>query len=219
MQKSKIYESELLHIIIAVVVLALVIGFQYILDKSWGMFSTAFLFAFIIIGLNIITKKITARALDSDVEHKIWSFSRYGIKAHEKMSSEFPGGILVPLVFSFLTLGYFKIMTILTYEARALKHRAARRFGYYSFTEMTDWHNALIGASGILILLALSIFSYFLPFGNPEILSKMSAYYAFFNLLPLPNLDGMQIYFGSRVLYTVLALITAILTLYAFLLV
>lgn len=219
MHKQKLSENEMVHIIVAAIVLSLVIGFQFIINDAPSLVPTAVLFAVIIISLNILAKKVVARALDSDVEHKIWSFSRYGLKEHHRTKGEFPGGIIIPLVFTFLSLGSIKIMTLLTYEARALKHRAAKRFGQYSFTEMTDWHNALIGASGILILLILSATSYFLPFGNPELLSKMAAYYAFFNMLPLPKLDGMQIYFGSRVLYTVLAAVSMIFAVYSLLLV
>ncbi len=219
MYRQKYTESEIVHVLLAVLVLSLVIGFEYIISGSYSLLSTAILFSVIIIGLNILAKKLTAHMLDSDVEHKIWSFSRIGFKEHAKMKSEFPGGIFLPLLVSLLSLGSLKLMTILTYETKALKHRAAKRFGHYSFTEMTDWHNGLIGAAGILILLVISFISYFLPFNNLELLSRMATFYALFNILPIPKLDGLQIYFGSRVLYLVLATITAIFSIYALLLV
>ena len=219
MARTKITESEIAHIIIAILILSLVIGFQSIVDQSFSALSTAILFAAIIIILNVGAKKLTANALDSGVEHKIWSFSRYGFKPGSRFKNEFPAGIVLPLLFSVITLGIFKLMTLLTYETKTLKHRAAKRFGHYNFTEMTDWHNALIGAAGIIVLLALSLVSYFIPASNLEFLARMASYYAFFNLLPIGRLDGTQIYFGSRALYAVLAAITLIFTAYSFLLV
>lgn len=218
MRKSRLSEYEILHIILAILILSIVIGFEFLISKTLNMIPIAILFATIIISLNILAKKLTAHMLDADVEHKIWSTSMKPRK-HNRMRNEFPAGIVFPLLFSFLSLGFFKLTSILTYETRALKHRAAKRFGHYSFTEMTDFHNALIGAAGIIVLLILSFVSYFLPFNNLELLSKVISYYVFFNLLPISNLDGTQIYFGSRVLYLVLASITLIFTVYSLLLV
>ena len=219
MAETKITESEIAHIAIAILILSLVIGFQSIVSQDFPALSTAALFAAIIIILNVGAKKLMAGALDSGVEHKIWSFSRYGFKPGSRFKNEFPAGIVLPLLFSVITLGTFKLMALLTYETKALKHRAAKRFGHYSFTEMTDWHNALIGAAGIVVLLTLSLVSYFIPASNLEFLARMASYYAFFNLLPIGRLDGTQIYFGSRVLFAVLAAITLIFSAYSFLLV
>ena len=107
-------------------------------------------------------------------------------------------------------------MTILTYNTTALKRRAAKRFGYYSFAEMTDWHNALIGAAGIIVMLLLSFVSYWIPTLEP--LARLAAFYAFFNMIPFSKLDGSQIYFGSRILWYALAIITLIFASYALLL-
>ncbi len=219
MARTKITESEIAHLVIAILILSIVIGFQSIISQDFPALSTAILFAAIIILLNVGAKKLIAHSLDSDVEHKIWSFSRYGFRPGSRFKNEFPAGIVLPLLFSIVTLGIFKLMTLLTYETKALKHRAAKRFGHYSFTEMTDWHNALIGAAGIIVLLALSLISYFVPASNLELLARMASYYAFFNLLPIGRLDGTQIYFGSRALYAVLAAITLIFSAYSFLLV
>jgi len=219
MAETKITESEIAHILIAILILSLVIGFQSIVSQDFPALSTAALFAAIIIILNVGAKKLMASALDSGVEHKIWSFSRYGFKPRSRFKNEFPAGIVLPLIFSVITLGVFKFMALLTYETRALKHRAAKRFGHYSFTEMTDWHNALIGAAGIIVLLVLSLVSYFVPASNLEFLARMASYYAFFNLLPIGRLDGTQIYFGSRALFAVLAAITLIFSAYSFLLI
>jgi len=137
------------------------------------------------------------------------------IKAVAEFKKEKPFGFYIPLFFTLFSLGLIKVMTFLTYETGALKHRAAKRHGYYSYTEMTDWHNGLIGAAGVVILLLISLISYLTGL---ELLSKMAAYYAFWNMIPIAKLDGTQIFFGSRIIWAVLGVITLIFALYAFVL-
>ena len=207
--------SEFKQVIAAILTFTIVIAFSFALQDNWFLVAQTLLFAAIIIVLNVFAKKLVAYLLDADVEHQIWSFSRYGIFPESHFENEWPFGIIIPLFFTLFTLGYLKVMTFLTYETRALKVRAAKRFGFYSYTEMTEWHNGLIGAAGIVAILILSFVSYFPGF---EYLSKIAAFYAFFNMLPLGKLDGSQIFFGSRVLWYTLAVITLIFTAYALIL-
>ena len=206
--------SEFLHILAAIVVLTLVAGFSFIIKGNWEIFAMVFGFSAIIIALSVLAKKGAAYLLDSNVEHEIWNMSRYGLIPSWHLKKPIPAGIIFPLFFTLFTLGIIKFTAILTYETRALKYRAAKRFGFYSYKEMTDWHNGLIGAAGILSLLILSLITYLSPM-NLEYLAKMSAYYAFWNLLPISKLDGTQILFGSRILWAVFAAIASIFTILA----
>ncbi|MBX4211937.1 hypothetical protein KW787_00575 [Candidatus Pacearchaeota archaeon] len=210
-------DSEFAHIIAAVIVLTLVISLSSIIHSDFASVPEFFLFAVIIIAVSILAKKIMAYTLDSDVEHRVWMMDRYGWKPHQHFKKEVPSGIIVPLFLSIITLGTIKFMGILTYEARALKVRAAKRFGPYSYTEMTDWHNGLIGAAGIVGILLLALITYLVP-TNLEMLAKMAVFYALSSMIPFSKLDGTQIFFGSRVLWTALVVITLIFTTYAFLL-
>jgi Zn-dependent protease len=209
-------ESEFSQIVLAIIVLTIVIGFSFGIQGDINKLAQSFFFSIIIILVAVFSKKLVALLLDCDVEHKIWRFSQYGLRAHQHLKKEAPAGIIAPLIITILSLGFIKAPTILTYETRALKRRAAKRFGYYSYTEMTDWHNGLIGAAGIFAVLLLALLSYLLP-TNLEYLAKVASFYAFFNMLPISNLDGTQIFFGSRVLWSVLAIITLIFTSYALL--
>jgi len=203
-------KPEILHILSAIVILTFVSGFAFSISKEWNKVAMAFGFSAIIIIITVAAKKLTAYSLDSNVEHEIWMFSRYGFHPHDYFKKPVPAGLILPFIISIIFLGTIKMMTFLTYETHALKHRAAKRFGFYSFTEMTDWHNGVIGAAGILSLLLLSFISYILPASNLEYLARMSAYYAFWNLLPISKLDGTQILFGSRVLWAILFTLTSI---------
>ena len=207
--------EEITSIIIAIITLAVIINFKEILLLDFQNLPFAFLFAFILIAVNILGKKIMARKLDAGVNHKIWHFQQFGFKEAERLKSPAPFGIIIPLIFSAVSLGKIKFMTVMTYETTALKRRAARRHGPFSFTEMTDWHNALIGAAGIIITLLLSLVVYFIPGMEP--LSRLAAFYAFFNMIPFSNLDGSKIFIGSRVLWYSLAIITLIFASYALL--
>src|SRR3989344_4074111 len=182
-------EKEITQITIAILVLGFVSGFMELIRGDYKTFSIIVVFGAIIIAANIISKK------------------------------SIMAGVIIPLFVTIITLGGIKLMSILTYETRALKRRAAKRFGPYSFTEMTDYHNALVGAVGIVSSLLITFITYWLPGSYWGIIGRMATFYAFFNLIPFSKLDGSQIYFGSRVLWSVLAVITLIFMMYAMLLV
>lgn len=201
---------ELLHILAAIIILFVVISFATAIKGLWQQVPQLLVFAIIITLVPIIIKKAVALYYDARLEHEILFWQRYGFKPHWKLAKPIPLGIILPLFVTVFSLGIVKLMTFLSYESYALKRRAAKRHGYYSYTEMTDWHNGLIGASGIVSLLALSLISYFFPFQGADLLSRLSAYYAFWNTLPFLKLDGAQIFFGSRIIYTILGIIVLI---------
>jgi Zn-dependent protease len=210
-------ETEILQIILAIMTLSILVGFTSLISFDYIGLGLAILFSFIIVIANVLGKKAMASRLDSGVEHQIWKFQRFGIKPKAHFKKSIPAGIIFPLFLTVISLGIIKLMTVLTYKTKALKRRAARRHGHLSFTEMTDFHNALVGAAGIIAVLLVSFIGYW--FQGFETLSKLAAFYAFSNLLPFSKLDGTQIYFGSRVLWATLAVITLIFTSYALLLV
>ena len=207
---------EISNIFAALVVFAVVASFKFMLEANWNQVTIAILSSVVILAVSIISKKLMAFWLDADVEHEVWKFSRYGWKAHEHLKKEAPAGIIFPLILSLFSVGYLKFLALLTFETKASKYRSAKRHGFYSFAEMTDWHNGLIGASGIVGILAVAILAYFSP--STVYLSKLAIYYAFCNMLPISKLDGNQIFFGSRILYAILAVITLIFFAYSIIL-
>lgn len=207
--------QEALHLTAAVLVVTAVIGFAAVLEQQWLELPLAFFFAVTLVIATVIPKKLMAHALDVTVEHRIWSISRWGWASHRQLKPEIPAGIVLPLLLSLFSLGFLKIMPVLTYETTGLKTRAARKFGFFSYLTLTEWHTALIGAAGILAILGIAFISYFLPFEEFELLAKIAAYYALINLIPYSDLDGTHILMGSRVLWATLAALAAIFTLFA----
>lgn len=203
---------EILHLCAAAIIFTIVAGFSPFIKSGTSVLPEILGFSILIIALSVAAKKITARMLDADIEHELWSFQRFGFKPHHYFPSPIPAGIILPLFLTIFSLGFLKFPTLMTYEGRALKRRAARRFGFYSYAELTDWHNAIIGASGMLIVLLISVIGYV---SNFEVLANMAAFYAFANMIPFSKLDGSQILFGSRILWSTLAVITLIFFAYA----
>lgn len=210
-------ESETMQILIAIIVLGLISGAGYIISFDVVSLSVVVGFSAIVILGNIIGKKIMASRLDADIEHEIWRMQRYGFSVSSKLEKSVPFGVILPLFISVISLGTVNMMTLLTYETRALKRRAAKRFGPFSFTEMTDYHNSLVGAAGVISTLFIAFVCYFIP--GASVLGRMATFYAFWNMIPFSKLDGTQIYFGSRVVWAMLAVVTLIFTMYALLLV
>jgi|SRR3989338_10483323 len=205
------------HVLAAMLMMFVVSVFGFVLVRGdVSSISQVFVFSVVVVGVPVFVKKAVAYLLDSSVEHEIWMVKKFGFSKKSTFKKGIPFGVLVPLVFSVASLGLVKVMTFLTYETSALKQRAAKRFGHYSYTSMTDWHNGLIGVSGVISLLVLSVVGY-LP--GWEVLAKMAAYSAFWNMIPIAKLDGTQIFFGSRVLWTVLAVTSLIFALFAVLII
>ena len=206
---------ELAHIVAAVLLMFVVAGVTFaIIGDAFGLVQV-FVFSVIVIGVPIVVKKTIAYALDADVKHEIWGVYHFGFKPKEHFRKERPFGVIVPLVFSFLGVLIrfpLMVMTFLTYETTALKYRAAKRHGFYSYTEMTDWHNGLIGAFGVVSLWLIAMLGYLAGW---EFLMKMASYYAFWNMVPVSKLDGTQIFFGNRILWVVLAVISLLFVFYA----
>ena len=210
-------EKEIIQILIGILIVAIIISISPAINGNFNFIGTAIIFSTILIGINISAKKFVAHLLDSDIEHEIWQWDRFGFKPGWHLKKTIPIGIILPLIVAIYSLGVIKLLTPLTYETRALKRRAAKRFGAFSFTEMTDWHIALVGASGIVAVLLVSFISYW--YAGLETLSKFAAFYAFSNMIPFSKLDGSQIFFGSKVLWATLAIITLIFTAQAFVIV
>lgn len=207
-------KKETLHIVIITIVLA----FSITLVNTFQNFLWILLGVFIILLTNTLAKKITAFFLESEVEVKIWEFKRYSYKPSSHFQKPFPAGIVIPLISKLilLPLKNFIWMAAMTFDVKAKPYRGTKRHGAYSFSQMSEDHIGYIAAAGIITNLIFAIIFYFI--GIPEF-AKLNIYFAFFNMIPLSNLDGNKIFFGSLALWNVLAVITLIAMGYSFLLV
>jgi len=202
--------KEALHIIIAAILFAFVISFLSGLDA----FLISLLVAFIILAVNILAKKITAHYLETEIEHKIWHFQRYGFYDRSYFRKPIPAGILLPFIAVWLSYpyGFLKVLTFLQFDPKASSARVAKRHGLYRYSELTEFHIAAIAASGIFATLILAVISYF--FGGYAdwilTLTSFSVYYSLWNLIPISQLDGCKLFFGSLRLWIFLVFLSLI---------
>ena len=154
--------------------------------------------------------------LETQTEEKVWSFQRYWFGPRDYVNVPVPIGLILPFLFAILSMGYAKWFAVTTTEIKTTPARAVKRHDFYSFAELTEWHLACISSAGVILLMITSFFSYL--FNLPE-LAKLCIYFSFFNMLPLPGLDGSKIFFGSRILFYTLGAIVLIALGYALLLV
>lgn len=200
--------KELVGLLLALIVLAFSNSF---IDSE--LFLKSLIFFAIILLVYISSKKLMAYYVESEEETKIWRFQRFGLYERSYLKNPFPIGLVLPFLLSILSLGYIKWFAVLESDVKGTSARAARRHEFYSFSEMTEWHLAVVSAAGILACFIIAPIAYLLNFSE---LSKLSVYFAAFNLLPLGKLDGTRIFFGSKILYALLVAIAIIGLLYAF---
>ncbi len=192
-----------------VIILSAVIAFAMNLAKTWEIFLFSFLAVFLVMLINASAKKIASYYLESEVEIKMWEIERYGFKPGQGFKKPFPAGILLPLISKIFLfpLGSFVWMASLVFDVKPKSYRAAKRHGLYSFSEMTEEHIGLIAASGIIATLLFSLIGYLTGFNE---FARIGIYYAFFNMVPISDLDGNKIFFGNILTWAVLAVIILI---------
>ncbi len=196
---------------ISIAVASIILAFSITLVQSLNLFLTTLLFVFIIIMINLIAKKITGYYFEAEVETQIWEMKKPGLfgvlstgipHPTKKLKQPIPLGAIMPLIIKVLSLGYVNWLASLTFDVEAKKYRTAKRHGFYSFSEMTEFHIGLIAASGILVNLIFAVIGYLI--GATEF-ARINIFYAFFNMIPISNLDGNKIFFGSQIIWSFLA--------------
>lgn len=202
--------------IIAIAIITVILAFAISLVETWKIFLYALLAVFLVLIINIIAKKVASFYLDSEIEIKLWEIKKYGFKTHNYFKKPFPAGAFLPIITTAFSFGYLTWMASLVFDVKPKKYRAAKRHGLYSFSEMTEQHIGLIAAAGIFANLIFAVIGYFIGFPD---FARLNIYYAFFNILPISNLDGNKIFFGSLVLWSFLASIVLIFLGYTFLLI
>jgi len=168
---------------------------------------------FFVLLLNVVSKKMAAFYLESEIEIKPWQMERYGFKKHQFLKKPFPVGIFLPLIVSLASVGNLIWMACMVFDVKPKVYRAAKRHGLYSFSEMTESHIGAIAATGVFINILASVIGYFLGFPT---FARLNIYFAFFNMIPFSDLDGNKIFFGNIVLWSFLATLVLIGLGYAF---
>lgn len=199
-------KKEIAGIIIAALIMGFVIGWYEDINYS----PIIFLIALLIILVNVIAKKIAAPHYCIKIEHKILGFQRFGFPERSKLKRPFPIGLVLPFIVALFSLGFIKMFTILQFDYENFKKkRALRKSGLYRYSEVNESDVGFTAAWGFWALILLSLIGYFA--GMPE-LTKYPIYYGIWNLIPLGQLDGTKLFFGSFVHWLLLSIVYVVLT-------
>lgn len=206
--------KEISYIILAIIVLAFAVNIHALQNPG---FQYSFIFinliiVALIVAINIIGKEIAAYYYEARIENKIWMWQRYGFKREQYLKTPLPAGIIVPFFMSLISYGYIIWLAALEFDVFSTSARASKRHGKFRFTEMTDIHIGLIASAGIVLSLISAVIGYIFSGFIPPALdfAKLSVFYALFSLLPFGSLDGTKVFFGSRIIWVTLVIITIV---------
>jgi hypothetical protein len=192
-------KEEVWSIVIALLVMAFVVGFSgfTILGFVYGL-----LMASILLFTYILVQKLVAYQLGIKINFKLWTFRRYWIRWQDKLSWDFPIWIVLPLSLIVLSDGIFIWTAILVFAAAKTSAKAAKKF-----EEIKEFDIALIASSSIFAILVLALILKLFGFNQ---FASIACWFAVLNTLPLGNLNGTKIFFGSKILWIFLAVFAII---------
>jgi len=215
-------KKELTAIILSTIILA----FSFTLINLFENILLYSLIFVLVILINTFGKKLIGEFANLSTEVKLWEMRRYGLfglftklgHPQKDFKKPLPLGVLIPPITAILTLGYIPFLAGLTFEVKPMPAYSARGreafskkrgggTGLYRFSEATEWHIGLIAVGGILANLIFALLGYLI--NQPEF-ATINLSYAFFNLIPISELDGTKIYMGSSLVWVILAIITTI---------
>ena len=194
-------KEEIEACVISVLILAFIVSFNKwgegdAFDFGVGLINLfqAVIILSLILGFQLITTKLMALHWGYRAEFKIWWY-----------------GILIGLVLAFLSasftssLGKTTVIWFLAPGGVFFHHLAARRLGWFRYgVNMKETGICCMLGSFSIIFLAI-IFKILL-YISPENLffyeaMNISLWFALFSMLPIPPLNGLRVFFYSRVVY------------------
>jgi len=193
-----------------ITILTVILGFIISLAETLELFLYALVSVFLIFMINITAKKIVSFYFDTEIKIKLWEIKRYGFQASKHFKKAFPAGAFLPIIVKVVSFGYLNWMACFVFDVKLKIYKTAKRHGLYTFSEISEFHLGLIAAAGIFANLIFAIIGYLI--GLPEQMDfvKLSIWFAFFNMLPISDLDGNKIFFGNLTLWGFLASIVLI---------
>jgi hypothetical protein len=209
---KKLFDKvEIKNIAIASIVLGFIFSF-----RKWG-YGETFIFSVGIYNLIFTTISSALVLLIYQIAHKsiakmygckstfrIWGIKRFWFNKRSKISNlrifgkrfrTLKIGIILPLILAFFSNGIIKFCAIGSSEVSEIKvQRTGKKYKYLS-----DFDTAVIHLTGPISLLFLALI--LSGFSQFEEITKISYFVAIFSMMPLSQLDGSKIFFGSPFLY------------------
>jgi hypothetical protein len=203
-------KKEIIWIIVATLIMGLAISFYLENDKvKLATDPYLYLISFIIVFVPVLIKQLASKHFSIEIEHQVWSFQRFWIYERSYFKKPIPIGLLLPVILSFLSLGFIKPLAILEFRSKNIKTRVLKKRGEFRYTQINESDLAFVSAIGFWSLIGLSLIA--LVFNIP-LLGRYAIIYGIWNMLPLGHLDGSKLFFGSFFNWCLLA-VTFILSL------
>jgi hypothetical protein len=199
----KFSKKELIHLTISILVLTLVFAYDdqaniLVLSHWFLNFFRVLIFVTASIFAREIVVKYFAKRHDATSEYELWGISKFWFTI--KNFKPFPIGILLAALVTLISRGqaYFTAVGIHNVQDNLAIRTGRKKFHLNYFEE------AQIAASGIMTSLFLSVLV--LLVGNAFGLNVINFvwinfYLALINMIPISNLDGSKIFFGSLFFY------------------
>ncbi len=204
-------KTEIKNIAIASLVLGFIFSF-----RQWG-YGETFIFS---VGLNNLvlsvissaivlliyqsSHKIIAKQYGCKSTFRLWSITRFWFNKRSKISNlkifgkkfkKINVGVILPLIFSFISNGLIKFSAVGSSEISEIRIQRTNK----KYEHISDFDNAVMHLVGPLSLLFVGLILHNL--GQFEIISKIAYFVAIFSMVPFSGLDGSKIFFGSPFLY------------------
>ncbi len=215
MVKLKFSKTEILHLVIALFIVAFVFGFNdgrdiFELNFWFINFIKIIIFSAIAIFVHIFSQKLVAKYYGFSCEFRLWAIRQWRFIPVPKFPKKWklfglnidlgglPIGAILAVLITLLSNGLFYFIAIGNYLITSSKStRIGRKWVYISDSE--EAKIATVGAmSNIFLMLILKIVNFQNIFDD---LIFINGLYALFSLIPIPPLDGAKLFISNRVLY------------------
>lgn len=164
------------------------------------------IFSFISLLIYSLVQTHLSKLYGSSLNYSIWGVKRYWFERRAHFPKRIPGfftikkfplGVFVPLLVSFLSSGGLYFAAVLS---SAVTVNPIYRLGR-SYTHLGDFEVAKIAVSGPMSIILLAVLIKIIGASDLEDLTFVCSIIAISYMLPFPGLDGLKIFFGSRLLY------------------
>ena len=213
---------EIFPLVLSIAVMSLGLAFN---DQQptfeWGYWLSNFFVVLLAVAVSFVihqvAHKIVARRHGFDTEYQLWGVQSFSWrpkspwKAKERpfprtitlfgkkyLINAFPIGIVLSLLVTFISNGALFFLAVGQYALLLKRHS---RFGrkYIQVTGYEEAKIALVGPLSHVVLMVLA--SFFNTSGTFHTFVFVNAALAIFYMIPVHNLDGAKVLFGSQLLY------------------
>ncbi len=196
----KFTKKEVLHLVLAILALGFVFGFD---DKRpsfnlfyWllNYFRVCLASAAVLLSYALV-QKIVAEHYSCSSEFRLWSLQRFGFRPEYKAKRPFPVGIVLGILIAFLSAGKLPFAAFASFNIKEERYRRVGR----KYINITALETAKVALSGVFAALLIAFILSALHLSKEIVL--IASLFAFFQMIPLPHLDGAKVFFASMPLF------------------